>query len=81
MTRAAAGSAWTLRDAPAGLSAKRLVVLEYDVPDREVNVLTEATLLELSARLDEVAAMSVDGLIVVSGKTRGFIAGADVQAI
>ena len=72
---------WTLSDAPAGLSPLRLLVLTNDVPGREVNVLTEETLLELDQRLSEVERAQPDGLVIISGKPGGFIAGADIEAI
>jgi 3-hydroxyacyl-CoA dehydrogenase/enoyl-CoA hydratase/carnithine racemase len=67
--------------APAGLSKLRLGLLTLDVPDREVNVLTEDTLRELEDRLGEVERANFEGVLILSGKAKGFIAGADVEAI
>ena len=59
--------------------------LRLDDPGRTMNVLTEDVMRRLATLLEElrdgVASGSVRGVLVVSGKTDSFIAGADVEAI
>lgn len=60
----------------------RLATLAFDLPDRRVNVFTEAVLRELEALVRELARRTdFDCLVLVSGKPDNFIAGADVEAI
>ena len=73
--------AWTWIDSPEGLSELQLAILQFDLPDRDVNVFTPDTLRELGERLDDLKAMQPDALLVVSGKRGSFIAGADVDHI
>src|SRR4051812_28801459 len=53
--------------------------LTFDKPGSSANVLSRATLLELDARLAELAAAPPRGVVIRSGKSGGFIAGADVK--
>jgi 3-hydroxyacyl-CoA dehydrogenase/enoyl-CoA hydratase/3-hydroxybutyryl-CoA epimerase len=53
--------------------------LTFDKPGRSTNVLSRAVLLELDALLRELAASPPRGLVIRSGKSSGFIAGADVK--
>lgn len=59
--------------------------LRFDDPSRGANVLTESVMRRLASLLDELrdaaVAGRVRGLIVLSDKPDGFIAGADVDAI
>jgi len=57
----------------------------FDDPDRGQNVLTEAVMRRLTELVEEIREGadegSIRGAVFVSGKERGFIAGADVGAI
>ncbi|HTQ79412.1 MAG TPA: 3-hydroxyacyl-CoA dehydrogenase NAD-binding domain-containing protein [Thermoanaerobaculia bacterium] len=60
----------------------RLATLTFDSPDRKVNVFTRGVMVELERVIDEVARrQDVGCLILLSGKSAGFIAGADVTEI
>ncbi len=54
-------------------------VLTFDVPDRSANTLCGAALRELAAVLEEIERAPPQGLILCSGKSSGFIAGADIN--
>ena len=69
-----AAAAWTLE-----FDADGLAWLTCDVPGTSTNVLTAAVLQELGAQLAKIRERSPKGLVVRSGKTNGFIAGADVK--
>ena len=67
-------SAWQLtRDADG------IATLTIDRPGSSANTLSQAVLLELEALLATLRAAPPRGLIVRSGKTSGFIAGADIR--
>ncbi|MET0291620.1 MAG: 3-hydroxyacyl-CoA dehydrogenase NAD-binding domain-containing protein, partial [Steroidobacteraceae bacterium] len=66
--------AWTLKRDDDGLAT-----LVLDVAGRSANTLGSAVLEELSSRLTELEASPPRGLIVRSGKSSGFIAGADIN--
>jgi len=68
-----AGS-WSLEFDPEGVAW-----LTCDVPGTSTNVLSAAVLQELAARLTEIRARASKGLVVRSGKSNGFIAGADIK--
>jgi len=55
-----------------------IVVLSLDREDASVNTLAQEVLLELDALLERLAADPPKGLVIRSGKDRGFIAGADI---
>jgi 3-hydroxyacyl-CoA dehydrogenase/enoyl-CoA hydratase/3-hydroxybutyryl-CoA epimerase len=74
-------TAWSWTDAPAGLTELNLRVLQFDLPDRDVNVFTPDTLEELGERLDDLKADPPDALVIASGKHGSYIAGADVDHI
>ena len=52
--------------------------LHFDHADSAVNILSQAVLEELAGVLDELEAIQPGGLIILSDKPNGFIAGADV---
>lgn len=57
--------------------ADGIVTLTWDVPGRSMNVLTGAGLADLAAVAEKVASdASIKGLVITSGKTTGFCAGA-----
>jgi 3-hydroxyacyl-CoA dehydrogenase/enoyl-CoA hydratase/3-hydroxybutyryl-CoA epimerase len=63
-------------------TAGGIVHLVMDHPDRKVNVLDVEAIGDLDRALDQVAAVpGLRGVVLVSGKSGSFIAGADVQAI
>jgi 3-hydroxyacyl-CoA dehydrogenase / enoyl-CoA hydratase / 3-hydroxybutyryl-CoA epimerase len=59
--------------------------LRFDDPGRRANILAEPVMRRLASRLEEIregtASGVIRGLLVISGKPDGFIAGADVDAI
>jgi len=69
----AAGS-WSLRFEDSGLAW-----LVMDKPDTGANVLSRLVLMELDKRLEEVEARRPRGLVIMSAKKSGFIAGADIR--
>jgi 3-hydroxyacyl-CoA dehydrogenase/enoyl-CoA hydratase/3-hydroxybutyryl-CoA epimerase len=54
--------------------------LTFDSPDSTANVLTEEALEEFDTQLVTIAQSHPRGLVIRSGKKKGFIAGADVKA-
>lgn len=59
-----------------------LAHLVMDDPARKVNVLDEPALRDLERAIAELeGADNLEGVVLASGKTSGFIAGADVEAI
>ncbi len=70
-------SAWKLQ------IEKDVAVLELDLPDTDVNVLTSENLKEFSGHLDEIHRRSgeLKILLVTSAKPRFFVAGADIKEI
>jgi 3-hydroxyacyl-CoA dehydrogenase / enoyl-CoA hydratase / 3-hydroxybutyryl-CoA epimerase len=65
---------WTLE-----FDAEGLAWLSCDLPGTSTNVLSAAVLQELAAHLAKVRERCAKGLVVRSGKSNGFIAGADVK--
>src|SRR5258706_12612964 len=57
------------------------VALVFDHPARTINVLDETALTDLNVALVEVEGLKPAGVILTSGKSGSFIAGADLQAI
>jgi len=66
--------AWTLHTDEQGIAW-----LHLDVPDKGANVLSQAVVKALGKKLDEVEKSDAKGLIIISDKKAGFIAGADVE--
>lgn len=56
-----------------------LVWLRLDKADSKVNVLSSEVLLELDSIIEAVAAQQPKGLVVYSGKSTGFVMGADIS--
>ena len=67
-------SNWSLH-----IDADRFAWLTCDMAQSSANVLSGEMVRELSAKLTEIAQLRPHGLIVQSGKTSGFIAGADIK--
>lgn len=55
--------------------------LRFDNPSGAVNILSEAALLELNDLLTELSSGGTSGLVIYSGKSGQFIAGADIEEI
>ncbi|MBS0377021.1 MAG: enoyl-CoA hydratase/isomerase family protein [Proteobacteria bacterium] len=73
MTDTTAAS-WTLTREPDGIAW-----LTLDKPNTSANVLSAPVLTELDALLTEVSRQPPKGLVLISGKKSGFIAGADIR--
>lgn len=59
---------------------ENIVWLHLDMPDSGANVLTADALAGLERALDEIKALMPKGLVLLSDKKSGFVAGADVKA-
>ncbi|MGD8631277.1 MAG: enoyl-CoA hydratase-related protein, partial [Gammaproteobacteria bacterium] len=57
-----------------------IVWLCFDKADAGTNVLSPEVFAELDEHLQAIAAESPRGLVILSGKTNGFIAGADIKS-
>jgi 3-hydroxyacyl-CoA dehydrogenase / enoyl-CoA hydratase / 3-hydroxybutyryl-CoA epimerase len=69
-----AESCWKLE-----LDADRIAWLTCDIPGTSTNVLSASVLKELAGKLTEIAAIKPVGVVVLSAKASGFIAGADIK--
>jgi 3-hydroxyacyl-CoA dehydrogenase/enoyl-CoA hydratase/3-hydroxybutyryl-CoA epimerase len=59
-----------------------VATITFDVPDNKVNTLSKHSMTELNDTIDEIAKNSnVKGIVLASGKSDNFIAGADVKEI
>ncbi len=67
-------SCWTLE-----VDADRIAWLTCDTPGTSTNVLSASVLKELAGKLTEIAAIKPVGVVVLSAKASGFIAGADIK--
>jgi enoyl-CoA hydratase/carnithine racemase len=77
MSDAQSRSVWRMEKAASGVAT-----LWFDSPDRSQNVLSAPALEELDRRLTEIDRdSSVRGVLIRSGKTGGFCAGADLKTI
>jgi 3-hydroxyacyl-CoA dehydrogenase / enoyl-CoA hydratase / 3-hydroxybutyryl-CoA epimerase len=75
MSTPESGPAWRLeRD------SDDIVWLTADKPGTSTNVLSSQVLRELDALLDGLTAPAPRGVVVISGKKSGFVAGADIKA-
>ncbi len=68
------GSSWKLE-----VDAERIAWLSCDIPGTSTNVLSVSVLKELSAKLTEIGSLKPVGVVVLSAKTSGFVAGADIK--
>jgi 3-hydroxyacyl-CoA dehydrogenase / enoyl-CoA hydratase / 3-hydroxybutyryl-CoA epimerase len=66
--------AWTLE-----IDAEQIAWLKLDKPGSSANTLASAVLLELEQQLQALAGRALRGLVVISTKPSGFIAGADIR--
>jgi 3-hydroxyacyl-CoA dehydrogenase/enoyl-CoA hydratase/3-hydroxybutyryl-CoA epimerase len=62
------------------LDEQGIAWLHIDHADSPVNILSQELLAEIASALDEVEATQPGGLIILSDKVNGFIAGADVSS-
>jgi 3-hydroxyacyl-CoA dehydrogenase/enoyl-CoA hydratase/3-hydroxybutyryl-CoA epimerase len=69
-----AASSWKLE-----VDAERIAWLTCDIPGGSTNVLSASVLKELSAKLTEIGSLKPVGVVVLSAKTSGFVAGADIK--
>jgi 3-hydroxyacyl-CoA dehydrogenase / enoyl-CoA hydratase / 3-hydroxybutyryl-CoA epimerase len=67
-------SCWELE-----VDADRIAWLTCDIPGTSTNVLSASVLKELAGKLTEIAAIKPVGVVVLSAKASGFIAGADIK--
>ena len=67
-------AAWALSVDP-----DRIAWLTLDKPDAGANALSRDVLTELDARLADLERIAPRGVVVISGKDSGFIAGADIK--
>src|ERR1700733_7544184 len=67
-------SCWELK-----VDADRIAWLTCDIPGTSTNVLSASVLKELAGKLTEIAAIKPLGVVVLSAKASGFIAGADIK--
>ena len=67
-------SCWKLE-----VDADRIAWLTCDIPGTSTNVLSASVLKELAGKLTEIAAIKPVGVVVLSAKASGFIAGADIK--
>jgi 3-hydroxyacyl-CoA dehydrogenase / enoyl-CoA hydratase / 3-hydroxybutyryl-CoA epimerase len=70
----ASSSAWKMERDSDGI-----IWLTADKPDTSTNVLSSGVLRELNALLDRIALPPPRGVVVMSAKKSGFIAGADIK--
>ena len=71
---AAAAPAWTLTE-----DADRIAWLSFDKPGTSANVLSASVLAELNEHLGKLEQSRPRGLVLISAKKSGFIAGADIR--
>jgi 3-hydroxyacyl-CoA dehydrogenase/enoyl-CoA hydratase/3-hydroxybutyryl-CoA epimerase len=61
------------------VDADRVAWLTFDKPGASANALSRAAMTELNDRLAELEQLRPAGVVIVSGKPGGFIAGADIS--
>jgi 3-hydroxyacyl-CoA dehydrogenase/enoyl-CoA hydratase/3-hydroxybutyryl-CoA epimerase len=61
------------------IDAERVAWLVCDTPGTSTNILSAAVLRDLDAQLQDIGAKRPAGVVIRSGKTSGFIAGADIK--
>jgi 3-hydroxyacyl-CoA dehydrogenase/enoyl-CoA hydratase/3-hydroxybutyryl-CoA epimerase len=60
------------------IASDRIATITIDVPGKSVNTLTKQVWADLDRAIEEAARHELRGVIVVSGKPKSFIAGADL---
>ncbi|MCM2321792.1 MAG: 3-hydroxyacyl-CoA dehydrogenase NAD-binding domain-containing protein [Oligoflexia bacterium] len=70
---------------PSGTGPEKIGTLVFDLPGEKVNKLNHRVMNDLRAVLPELERLgkegALDALILVSGKSRNFVAGADIEMI
>jgi 3-hydroxyacyl-CoA dehydrogenase/enoyl-CoA hydratase/3-hydroxybutyryl-CoA epimerase len=61
------------------LDASRVAWLKLDMPGASTNVLSGSVLRDLATQLADVAAQRPAGVVILSAKRNGFVAGADIK--
>ncbi len=61
------------------VQADGLATLTFDLPDKKVNVFTRTALAELDDVIRRAGQQEIRCLVLLSGKTGNFIAGADLD--
>jgi 3-hydroxyacyl-CoA dehydrogenase / enoyl-CoA hydratase / 3-hydroxybutyryl-CoA epimerase len=61
------------------IDADRVAWLSCDTPGTSTNVLSSTVLQDLNTQLKELAAVRPAGVVILSAKANGFIAGADIK--
>ena len=61
------------------IDERQIAWLSINCPERSMNALSALVMEELKTSLDQLAQHTVQGLIFLSGKSNGFIAGADIN--
>ncbi len=69
-----AAAAWSSETDSTGI-----VWLTFDKPDASANTLSRDALVELGTHIERLAASAPRGVVIRSGKSNGFIAGADIR--
>ncbi len=69
-----AAAAWSSETDSTGI-----VWLTFDKPDASANTLSRDSLVELGTHIERIAASPPRGVVIRSGKSNGFIAGADIR--
>ena len=69
----------TYQNISLSIDENNITWLAIDVINEAANVITPELVEELSSACDEIKASNTKGLIICSGKSSGFIAGADVK--
>ena len=79
------GSAFHLEQQPLNWGSLKLWTLTFDLPGEKVNKLSKKVMAEVEALLPELEGLAkqgkIDALILFSGKSGNFIAGADIEMI
>ena len=70
----AATSTWSVKT-----DADRVAWLACDTPESSANVLSAAVLRDLSTQLTDLSKMRPAGVVLLSSKASGFVAGADIK--
>src|SRR5690625_5192353 len=58
-----------------------ILIVTLDQPDEKVNKLDEQLISEFQELLQTAAGLSIQGMVLISGKEDNFIAGADVEML
>src|SRR5690606_30161965 len=65
---------WSLQ-----IDDRQIAWLSINCPERSMNALSTQVMKELKTALDHLGSQTIKGLVFLSGKNNGFIAGADIN--